>query len=257
MNTKANREIWTKLTVEGIWEWVWGDKGARKGPDLKLIAGAERAVEGTQLELRGLEAQLDELERRAKKATALTEKEGIVLLLEIMTTSRALAKVTARHERSLRNLEIAQATLVPIDDAAAEVPEAPETEMQFISYADEDERPLVRTELRTEEFRWAVGFDILPKSTLRRWVSGTPAFPAGDRRNLFDPPFPGETFPAVVRIASAHKRYIQIDKLDPSRFHADAWERLLELCRRREQKPPSRGRPNLERSADGYEGRAE
>ena len=76
MNSKPNREIWTKVTVEGAWEWLWGDKGARKGPDLKLIADATQALEAARMELHALEAQLDELERQARRAMQLTEKKA-------------------------------------------------------------------------------------------------------------------------------------------------------------------------------------
>ena len=72
--------MWTKVTVEGVWEWIWGDKGARQGPDLQLIAAAEEKAEHAQVELRGLDAHLDGLEQRARQAKALTEKEAIAEL---------------------------------------------------------------------------------------------------------------------------------------------------------------------------------
>jgi hypothetical protein len=246
MNSKESREVWTKITVEGVWEWIWGDKGARQGPDLKLIADAEEKAERAQVELRGLEAQLDGLEQKARQAKALSEKEGIVLLLEITTTSRALAKATARFERALRELDDAREVLVPIDDTAAEIPQLEERDLQLAAYGEEEDRPLIRTKLLPDEFSWGIGADILARSTLRRWMTGKLPYPAGDRRNLFDPPKPGAKYPEAVEVVSAHKRYIRVDRLDPTRFHVDAWERLMELCRRPEPKPPARHKSRRE-----------
>ncbi|MBA3841767.1 MAG: hypothetical protein H0X39_03965 [Actinobacteria bacterium] len=234
MDTKQNREIWTKVTVEGVWEWVWGDKGARKGPDLKLVASAEQKVIGARTELDGLEASLNALEQQAQRPKALTEHEGIQLLLQIMTTTRALMKATSTHERALRELELAREARVPIDDSISEAPELPDTEFEILRYEDEDERPLLRMRLLPEEYRWCIGADILPRSTLRHWMAGRLPCDLGDRRRMFeldaiwtDPDHP-------------RKRYILIDKLDPSRYHVDAWERIMELCRRPEPKMPSR-----------------
>lgn len=251
MDSKASREAWTKITVEGAWEWLWGDKGARKGPDLQLIAAAEQTVARARVEKRGLEAQLDGLEQQARRAKALTEKEGIGLVLDILTASRALAEANARFERAVWKLDEARAVLVPIDDTASEVPQLEESELQLVTYEDEAERELIRMKLLPDEFRWAVGADILPKSTLRRWMSGKLPHPAGDRRNLFDPPLPGAKYPEVVEVASAHKRYIRVDKLDPDRFHVDAWERIMELCRRPEPKRPSKHSSRREATAEG------
>jgi integrase len=239
MDSKQSREIWTKITVEGIWEWIWGDKGARKGPDLKLISDAEQKAERAQIELRGVEAKLDQLEGDAQHATRMAEKDLLVLLVQLTTTSRELAKATAIYERAARRLDDARSVTVAIDDAAAEMPEMPESELELASRADE-ERPLVRTEILPAEFCWAIGVDILKPSTLRRWMSGKLPFSAGDPRNLFEPPAPGERFPEAVHYESEHKRYILLDKLDPKRFHPDAWERLLEICRRPMPKPPTR-----------------
>ena len=92
-----------------------------------------------------------------------------MLLLEMTVTSRALAKAAVRHERALRTLDEVRERLVAIDDAAAEVPEAPESDLQLVTYEEEDEGKLVRTEIRPDEFRWAIGADILP---LRRSALG-------------------------------------------------------------------------------------
>ena len=247
MNSKESRENWTKVTVEGVWAWIWGDKGARQGPDLRLIADAEERAKRAEVEMRGLDAQLDGLEQRARQAKALNVKEGVVLLLDITTTSRALVKATAAFERALRELDEARAVLVPIDDTAAEVPQLEESDLQLVTYEQEAERPLIRMKLLPEEFRFAVGADILPRSTLRHWMSGKRLpYPAGDRRNLFDPPPPGQRFPEAVLYVSEHKRYIRVDKLDPTRFHVDAWERIMELCRRPEPKPPARHKSRRE-----------
>ena len=140
---------------------------------------------------------------------------------------------------------------MPVDDTAAAVPQLEVSDLQLLAYGDEEERPLIRTLLLPEEFRWAIGADILPRSTLRHWMSGKRfPFPAGDRRNFFDPPLPGEAFPEQVEVVSAHKRYIRVDKLDPARFHADAWERLMELCRRPEPKPPAQHTARRESSSE-------
>lgn len=251
MNSKPNREVWTKVAVLGIWEWVWGDLGARKGPDLKLIAEAEDRVRGAKVDLDGLEAKLSELERMARRPKALSESEGIQLVLRMMALTRDLQKATVRHERALRQLDEARTAEVPIDDSLANVPELPESEFALLGYEDEEERPLVRTLLRADEFRWAIGTDILAESTLRAWMGGhRSAFPAGDRRNLFDPPRPGQKYPDAVEVISQHKRYIRVDKLDPSRFHADAWERLMELCRKPEPRMPSRRKSRREQIID-------
>jgi hypothetical protein len=157
-------------------------------------------------------------------------------------------KATVRHERALRELDEARQILVAIDDSVSDdTPEdGPEPEIEIAPYEPDEARPLVRTHIRPDEFRWAVGPDMLPASTLRHWMSGSRLpFPSGDRRNLF------ELDAVWTDPDRPRKRFIRVDRLDASRFHTDAWERILELCRRPEPKLPSRHKARREQPVAG------
>jgi hypothetical protein len=236
VNSIKGREQLTKFIAEGSWEWLWGDLGARKGPDVELVADAEQKVKRTETELRGIRAQLGELEQQVVVAAQLEIKELLVLLVRQNALAKQLADATASYERAVHHMEHARTAEIPIDDFAAEIPLALDSGIEIVAY--DEGQPLVRSEILPNEFCWAVG---IPPSTLRRWMSGKLPHPCGDVRNLFDPPGPGESSPrAVKNITRDRIRCILLDELDPGRFHVDAWERLLEICRRPMSRKPTR-----------------
>jgi hypothetical protein len=142
-----------------------------------------------------------------------------------------LANAKEERERAVREYDEALKARVPLPDDVDAVPTIDEVVLAPEEPDDAvKERPIVRNSCSPEEFRWAFGADILPPSTLRRWMSGDLPHPRGDRRNIFDPPKRGQKYPSAVEKPAGRYR-IRIDKLDLSRFHPHVIARLEEIMR--------------------------
>ena len=50
IKNERSREYWSREAALGAWEFLWGERGARKAPDLDGIARAQIAVEAPELE---------------------------------------------------------------------------------------------------------------------------------------------------------------------------------------------------------------
>jgi integrase len=232
-NNEECREFWSRVAAVGAWEFLWGDRGARKGPDLMRVNIASLALADAEEEVRTREVELDALEQEAlSRAAELTTKQLVTMLMQVSRHGRLLASAKESRERAMREHADALKARVPLpDDDLERIPDAT-AGCELADSQVPDTRPVLRSWCTPEEFRWAFGEDILPKSTLRRWLSGRLPYPAGDRRNIFDPPAaPGALPDAVVKV-SERKYRILIDRIDVTRLHPYVVQRLDEVMRR-------------------------
>jgi hypothetical protein len=256
MDTEIARETWRRVASEGIWDYVWGDAGARKGPDVDRIMSAKSRLETIEARLKETQARvahLDELMERLEQEDAarrLITRERIANIDETAWRRYRLdsddahargqqlgrqarevvaesADLRAEREKSDESLRAAVEARIPYADDVPE--EAIPDPSIFIDPTKEpfpeNGRPRLRAFVDQNEFRWALGEDLLPASTLRRWIAtGRLSHPSGDRRNLFDHN-PDGTLQGVER-PSPRKVLIKPDQLPLDRYHPDVIERL-------------------------------
>jgi hypothetical protein len=228
---EKNREQWTRIAVLGAWEYLWGEKGARKIPDYECIQSALRKVHEATARCTTLERELGELESAGVVGSErLTEKQLLVIVVQIGRVARALRIAEAERQQAERSLEEAKRAEVAVDDLLEELPTGPAVLPDF--EVEAEQRPVLRQWVTAAEFRWALGERIISPATLRRWLLGRMPYPIGDPRNLWDPNPDPTKLPECVERLSPRKQLIWVDRLDPARFHPDVWTRLDEITRR-------------------------
>ena len=252
INSERGRETWARIAAEGVWDYIWGEKGALRGPDVdrilsarSTVAAAEKARSQAAHRLARLKAEKALLRQRAAGDASLDVKALIQVQFQtddladaIAEASIELAKAEHELERKQEELEAAEVSEVPLDDdvdlealerelaaeAEAEEPAAPPSADAVLLFKDR-----VRDRVTPREFQWALGGEqFVADVTLRRYMRGQMPYPAGDRRNLWDPPVFGQLPDCILR-PSPRKTWILIDKLDLTRLNSHVIERLRYL----------------------------
>lgn len=255
INSEHGRETWARIAAEGVWAYIWGEKGAPKGPDVERIKEARSAVaacEERQDEVRHrvarLKAEKELLRQRAATDGSLDVKALIQLQFQTDDLADAIADASIDLARTEHELERAQEEL----DAARTAEVALDDDVDIAALEDELARedastesperaalvvdPLrlfegrIRDRVNPREFQWALGGEqFVADVTLRRYMRGQLPYPAGDRRNVWDPPAPGQALPDCILRPSPRKTWILIDKLDLTRLNSCVIDRLRYL----------------------------
>jgi len=194
-----------------------------------------------------LQAQKSVL-RQAGTDDATDVKQLVQVLLktdaiadEIAATSAEIIQAEKELEHARTELERAKEARVPLADDADVKGLEREAEL-FDSEIEADRTnevtciaPALRNRVSPREFQWALGGpSVISDVTLRRYLRGLLPHPAGDRRNLWEPPKqPGE-LPNCGERPTARKQWILVDQLDLSRFSS--------LRHRAAALPPNAGR---------------
>lgn len=232
LGPEPSREAWTRVGVLRAWEYLWGDRGARKMPDFERIRTVAQRVNEANAKCCALEQRLTELETTAaRRANALSVKKLLLINMQIGSTARALVAANQERVSAQQELVRAREAKVAVDDMLEDIP-SDSGLLSDLATEDEDDRPVLRRWVTAVEFRWALGERIVSPATLRRWLKGRMPYKAGDPRNLWDPNPDSTKPPACVERLSPRKQRIRVDLLDRTRFHADVWARLEELTRR-------------------------
>jgi integrase len=253
INSEPGRETWARIAAEGVWSYVWGENGAPRGPDVERIktARADVAVAGERRsemdrELARMKAEKGLLRQRAASDVSLDAKALIQLQFQTDDLADAIADAAlelarAEHEldKAQQDLGAAQTAEVALDDDVdlaaldRELEEEKESiEIDLVPFADplrlfEDR---IRDRVTPREFQWALGGEqFVADVTLRRYMRGQLPYPTGDRRNIWDPPSPGQPLPDCILRPSPRKTWILIDKLDLTRLNSHVIERLRYL----------------------------
>jgi hypothetical protein len=243
VGSEHGRERWGRLASLGVWERIWGDAGARQGPDIERIATAQRHLAEREALARSVRDRIDNLrnQKNALRAGAdgtddtnellrLTLRisgidDEITLALERLLDVQATVQVGEDELRQAYEAEIS----VP-DDMSEEELEALTSSAQTPEIAAEETRPVVRYECTPEEFRQAYGKELLSRSSMNRYIRGLLPHPAGDARNLFEPNPNGGRPECVIEVSQRDVR-IRLDLVDWARFPIEIQERLDELMR--------------------------
>lgn len=255
INSERGRETWARIACEGVWAYVWGEKGAPKGPDVERIKAARASLAAAdarrievECELVRMKAEKALLRQRAATEASLDVKALIQLQFQTDDLADAIADASselarAEHDlaRTEKELAEAEAAEVAVDDdvdvgalkraLAVEEEEAAEVG---------DDAPVadplrlfegrIRDRVNPREFQWALGGEhFVADVTLRRYMRGQLPYPAGDRRNLWDPPEAGQPLPECILRPSPRKTWVLVDKLDLTRLNSHVIERLRYL----------------------------
>jgi hypothetical protein len=223
--SEIGRARYGRVAALGAYGYILGERGAERSVDpVQLAETRERFVTARAREA-AIATDIDQLERRltSTDVRTLNAQERELYLLELaqsqitlLRLARELNAAGKETEKASVALERAKTTLVPIDDLAEAVPVESLVEQEAI--ADEPDLPILREFAWPEEFRRAIGENVLPPSTMRRWMSGKTPHPPGDRRNLIEP--------EAVETLSPRIRRIRLDRLDWTRFPESVQERL-------------------------------
>lgn len=255
ISSERGRETWARIAAEGVWDLVWGDKGAPKGPDPERVAAAQAEITRADLELRRAKDELTRLEAKKKvvrqqaidRAGLVDGGETLRAMLELDALADEVAAAigaVAQAERQLdlasQALKEAKAVLVPLSDEDPGPAGDADADVVVPTLCgagdDEDdgvgvvEEPYRRDRITPREFQWALGgADVVADSTLRRWVSGQLPHRRGDRRNAWDPPLRPGDLPGCIHRPSPRKTWILLDRLDWSRYPVAVIDRLTYL----------------------------
>jgi integrase len=254
IGSERGRETWGRMAAAGVWEYLWGDKGASKGPDVErikatraVVAQAEADQQQAERTLARLKAEKTFLADRAATDDALDLKALVQLQIQLSAIADRVADAAVdvaetKHalERARHELVEAELTLVPVDDdvdvealvrqAAADAPAvieaAPSPEPNPVGLFE----GRIRDRVNPREFHWALGSEQLVSDvTLRRYIRGQLPYPAGDRRNLWDAPAGPGQLPDCVDRPSPRRTWILIDRLDLTRYTSSVIKRLAYL----------------------------
>ena len=233
LKTTEGRERWARRAAFGIWEYVWGDRGAFHAPDRERIECAlarrdemraeQAAVEARVAELR---AQRKAIEARGSDAEEMASGEVVALVFRLLALMGALddeqeeaKQVQARLYDAKQELHDAQTTLVPLPDDAPD-PGTIEIVLDSSGEAQRDEP--VRDFLLVGEAARAFA---VSEPTMRRWFRGELPHPEGDPRNPWQP----SEVDQVIETHSARKRRLIVSRLDRSRIAPEVMRAINQL----------------------------
>ena len=234
------RKRYGRIAALGAYEHLLGERGARRSVDAGAVAETRERLASARAQETAAAAEVDRIERQLVETDvrALNAQERELYLLEasqalirLLRLARELNAAGKQTERAEAALEKAMTILIPIDDLAEPIAAEALVEPDFLD--DEPDLPVLRDFAWPEEFRRAIGENVLPPSTLRRWMAGKHPRPLGDRRNLIEPSMVEALTPG------GRVRRIRLDRLDWTRFPEPVQERL-EAIRRT---PDPRARP--------------
>lgn len=261
INTEPGRRAWRRIAVEGLWAYLWGDRGARQGVDVEGIAraaerrrAAERFAEQTTELIQELRrrkrqfqqekaaqreqahARVDEMSEADYRRTRfeLDRFDDMIAALDDEVSEAQETRVEAalelerarQGEREARALRVAIPDEVPDDQIVTDP-----AEILPMPRADRATPEKQRDFIDNYELQWAIGEELLPISTLNRWLRGKLPHPPGDRRNLVTAN-PAGGYALGVSKPTPRRFQIAVNELPLENYHPDVVERIEWLLTR-------------------------
>jgi hypothetical protein len=236
ISTERGRLKWARLCALGIGEYLYGEKGARRAPNVALISAKRRDLEDAEARRAEVEEQLLQIESKVTNGhVGLAEKDILVAIFQSLQLARTLGALGEAAERARHELGEARAadTAVPDYLTAAELNElrqlrdvTPEVSLE------EQELPVLRDWAWLQEFHWALGgSSVVSLETLRRWARGE-ATRLGRALGLPEGiPSANDGRPSCIERLSDRKQRIKLRELDWSRLPAPVQENLQVIQR--------------------------
>jgi hypothetical protein len=269
IKAEPGREMWSRIASLGLWEWLVGDRGARKGYDIarlrivreemRVALEAEANCHATieQLRLRKKELQHTRTQARERTLRQIDQleikeilKRGMendliadqvaAIVDDIADEAEALSVAVRTVEQNRRSFAEAGEARIPLGDLVTDEEMADQAalaaELLEPLVVDDGEGGLIAQEPRVvrrwfspKEFAWAVG--CLSRSQLRRYLNGQ-----SDYRWLFNDGEAGGAPKGVVKM-SRNKQRINYDELPVERYPAHILVRLQWLMTQRHPAP--------------------
>lgn len=267
INNEDGREIWGRFAAILVWDYVWGDKGARRIHDLKGIREAQVALEGVLSEERDLRLRIGALEHQRETVQRDADRQLQVVIAklkqlnddakwqahfeqvaamrevaridqEIKREAFELVELTRNIERANRNVELAREADVPIPDALTDKQVACLDMSVQLTGCDDS---ALRRSFTEDEFLWALGGGI-SAAHLQRYLDGELSF-----GRLFAGDAGGE--PRGIERRDDDSILIHFDALPIERYHPAVVERLQWLMRYPTGEAPIKRRRRTRRHA--------
>jgi integrase len=235
--SEEGRERWTFPAALGLWEYVWGDRGARKAPDSEAITAAQDRLDELAAERSAVEDRIVELRDRRRQAEADGQVPGaqledlVRLMLAIASLSGAIEDEHTELERIQARTAVAQLQLADARTRVVAVPDELEDDdfdcgVEETTVAGEvEELQPVRDWLTPAEAAHAFAVSL---PTIRRWFRGELPHPEGDPRNPWQPSEKGE----VIERHSTRKQRLVVSRLDRSRIAPEVMRSIKEMLLR-------------------------
>ena len=229
--SERGREHWARECALGIGEYLYGDKGARRGPDVQQIEQARTALRHAENRRVETEEQLRVLEEKLiSSGDTLDLKEILLAQTRLTGLARRLAALAEETERARSSVATALASEVPVADSVDKKAFALlfDEASQIAGASPEDEGDAELTPLRDwatlEEFHWALGGQTAVSiGTVRRWSRGEPT-KLGAALGML--PRRDATPPDCILRISERKQRVLLDRLDWSVFPRQVQENL-------------------------------
>ncbi len=257
LNSEQGRELWSREIANLAWELIWGDKGARTGPDWHRIDAATVEVRDAALHEADLRARIHTVrsQQQALLSTALAQAGSLktrelvlaqlqagTLNVETADLADQLSAATRRVEQARLEYQHARAARIPVPDewsdaqVAAELERLDDIDSSTAGDGQPPPRPpqLQRKKILAREFRWAVGENVLGEKTLQRYLRGESLRYASRLFNID----PASALPLGVHRPSDKITEITVDDL-PLENYPDAVLRRLRWLQT--QPRPKRG----------------
>ena len=177
ISSERGRLKWARLCALGIGEYIFGEKGARRAPDLPLIRDKQRALEDAAARRGEVEAKLQAIaDDIANRQEVLAEKEILLAIFQDLQLTRTLGALGEAVERARHELAEAQKAEIAVPDylSRAELNDLRQHRDPAIDDDQNDEElPVLRDWAWLHEFHWALGgHATISLETLRRWARG-------------------------------------------------------------------------------------
>lgn len=237
--SERGRLRWARICALGIGEYLIGERGARQGPDIKLIRACKVALAEKEAQQFVLTSELDAVERRVLADPESSDQaSALVALIEMTSLARRLSSNAQELERA--RIALAQAdgvrvaisdelTIMEVTDLWLSVETASLNIVPTCPGPEQGDVPVVRDWATLDEFQWALGgADAVSQVTLRRWARGEKTRLASA---LGLPPGDGMSPPDCVERLSDRKQRVILTKLDWTRLPAFVQENIEAIRR--------------------------
>lgn len=239
-------EHWSRVAALGVWEYVWGELGARRVPDLDAMARAHERLRDAEADRTVVKNALGTVKRRRTElraertrvlASGLDERSIRTRLNDLFDELETLSEAADElaDKASAAGEAVAQARQVATDAVAATVPindfasdrEVHEIRTAAASYTElaATDAPRIEPPLRrsftSSEFAWATG---VSRAQMRRYFRGESGYQC-----LFDTSPDGSV--AGVEFVTDRRRFAHFDALPLDRYPVRIIERLQWLMR--------------------------
>lgn len=249
VNNEDGREIWSRLAAQLLWDYVSGDKGARRIPDFRALRHARSALRGAKADERRSRERIQELDARRERVLSDTERqldavlsqfegldesalwrahfEQVARMREVATIDSEIKAEVLRLSETTREVERAGSALE--QTRKARVAARDQLTDSEVAYLDElfseltkEDSQLRSRRLTQTEFLECLGGGLSENRLSRMLTSGESC------EHLFD--HQAEGVPPVGVTLEEGTAYVEFGELPLERYHVQVVMRLRSVA---------------------------